>query len=203
MTTDIAQISNQIDPKWIKNLAGDGLAPLDVCRLVVEKSKTVGEPIGNAKALEEGRRLIGCYPFQPHDPENYIAGIVSVLAEQPLRIAQKAIDRVTRKISKLPTRAELVVAIEEVFKERGRIISRAKFLLDEHGRRVEQKTADERRSMDRQQLQELLGAAHDDYMNIHWQRRYSGTAEEFLRGWNAAADKTAFCESWGQDVAAN
>jgi hypothetical protein len=54
------------------------------------------------------------------------------------------------------------------------------------------------REAERERLKNTLGPAWADWWNVPVLRRYTGTPEDFAAGWNAATDKAAFCESWGQ-----
>lgn len=152
---------------------------------------------GVETATKLARVLLGSYPREPHEPEVYTRAIVSVLAEQPLEIAKRAVDVVTRRLQFLPTRADLCTAIDEIIKERN-----ANFSVK--SRASEQKLLHEQHNQyeaaikaDRQALRDKLGEAHDDWQNLPWQRRYLGTIEDFASGWAAASDKRAFCDSWG------
>jgi hypothetical protein len=153
---------------------------------------------GLETATKLARALIGSYPKEPHEPEIYTRGIVSVLAEQPADIAKRAVDRVTRSCRFLPTRADLCDAITAIREEgaAGRAIQAS--IAEQERRRERAAAQDAQLEAERKAFRERLGAAHDDFMNIPWQRRYAGSPEEFLAGWTAAKDKAAFCESWGR-----
>lgn len=115
------------------------------------------------------------------------------LAEFPPDIIGDGIVQYRRQAKWWPKVSELIELMRPKLLERRMQLARLKVL-------EKIKPADETdREAGRRKLHEKLGAAHDDYVNIPWQRRYSGTLEEFLKGWNLAFDKAAFCESWGQN----
>lgn len=152
---------------------------------------------GVETATKLARVLLGSYPREPHEPEIYTRAIVSVLAEQPLEIAKKAVDVVTRRLQFLPTRADLCTAIDEIIKERNAnfsVKSRASAQIKLHEK---QKAEREAIIADRMSVKNRLGASFDDWQNLPLQRRYTGTLEDFASGWVQASDKTAFCDSWG------
>lgn len=152
---------------------------------------------GNEAGAKLAKVLIGSYPKEPHEPEVYTRAIVSVLAEQPIEIAKEAVDRVTRKLKFLPTRADVCEAIEAVNTEirRRSIEDRARL---EMCRQREQWDRDDAvLAADRKRVRDILGPAHDDWFKLPAIRMYAAPLEDFRAGWDAATDKAAFCDSWG------
>ena len=152
---------------------------------------------GIETATKLARVLLGSYPKEPHEPEIYTRAVVSVLAEQPPDIARQAVDRVTRELRFLPTRADICSAIKKIKTE---IQQRESVNAQESERRSRHsrwEMEEQERAADRQAMRDCLGEAYDAWNAIPWQRRYKGSPEDFRAGWTAAEDKAAFCESWG------
>lgn len=152
---------------------------------------------GVETATKLARVLLGSYPREPHEPEVYTRAIVSVLAEQPLEIAKRAVDVVTRRLQFLPTRADLCTAIDEIIKERNAnfsVKSRASEQIKLHEK---YKAEQDAIAADRLDVKNKLGPSFEDWQNLPILRRYSGSLENFVYGWTQARDKRAFCDSWG------
>jgi hypothetical protein len=175
------------------------LATVETCRAVIARYSDDTKPCGNEIGAKLAAVLIGSYPGREiADPATYSRAIVSVLAEQSGEIGKEAVDRITRRLKYLPTRAEIVAAIEEVAGERRALFFRAQAHIQERDRREQMRRDGERRETERRALRETLGDAWDAWWEIPMARRYTGTPEVFAAGWKAASDKAAFCESWGQ-----
>jgi hypothetical protein len=172
--------------------------PLDICRKIAEEGKViVAAAIGVPEATKQARKLIGYYPREPHDPDAYTVGIVSLLAEQALDVCKEGIDRITKRMKYLPTRADLQETFDAILADRRRIRGRAMALLDYFEKRNQDQNAAQARAAERQALKDTLGAAYDDWWKVPLDRRYWGTAEAFAAGWHSTHDKAGFCAGWG------
>jgi hypothetical protein len=153
---------------------------------------------GIETATKLARVLIGSYPKEPHEPEVYTRAIISVLAEQPLEIAKKAVDRVTRALKFLPTRADICEAIAEIRTEQAADMTRQSKDAEIMAQRARWDSEEQERKADRERLRETLGDSWEAWWAVPLMRRYSGLPVDFAAGWKAADDKQAFCDAWGR-----
>ena len=174
----------------------DPLVPADICKAIVERPEPAA--IGNAVAIEEARRLIGCYPKLPHDPVGYVNGIVSVLAAEPLNVTRQAINNLTKRLKFTPSRADLVEALADVQKARRALRYRAKLHIAERERRETMIREQAQRDAERASMREVLGDAWDDWWKVPTMTRLNNNDHEaFAAGWKAAPDKARFRDAWG------
>lgn len=161
---------------------------------------TISERMGHQEATKQAKVLLGCYPREPHDPATFTVGIVQVLAEYPSDVGRQAIDNLTRRLKHYPTRADLVEVLEEIMTARRKQHAEVWHRQSEIARIIEQQARDKQLSDERQKLRDTLGPARDAWWCIPTLRRFAGgTPAEFAAGWQAAADKDMFCQTWGAE----
>lgn len=197
-----------VDPQFLRILIAkpalapnDQLVPIDACQAVIREYAPFGQ-MGKDVAVKQAGILLGSYPREPHDPEVFVRGIVSVLQTEPADIGAAAIDRLTRRLKHYPTRADLCEVIDEIKTERNTLVARARAHIDERNRRERAKGEEDKIAREKRELRETLGVAWDDWVSIPVLRRYNGkTPAEFRKGWDKAKDKAKFCDRWGSEAA--
>lgn len=177
------------------------LASREFCQEVLARWEAANVPCGGDEASKIGQLILAAYPtVKAHSPEQYAALVRGTIARYPAVVAKEAAERVVRKKKFPPTVADIEEALAEVYAEKAKIARTAKAHLDERMRRESEEIRGQERERDRQALRETLGPAWDDWWQVPIARRYTGTPEEFARGWTQAADKAAFIAAWGGET---
>ncbi len=109
--------------------------------------------------------LIGSYPERKiFDREVYSRAIISVFMEHPFETGHKAVDRLTRKLKFLPTRADVVEELCEIEEERQALRTSAAMEERWHQQRLEAKREAEREA-------ERIAADPVTPETLEWARR--------------------------------
>lgn len=118
----------------------------------IEKSLV---PVGRGDRADFWTKaIISAYPRVPDmfSPEGYIIAVSTVLAELPDDLARETVDRVTRKLKFMPTRAEVAEVAEGLLRERRAALWRAKKMAEEHERRRAEAAERERLDRDKKEF---------------------------------------------------
>lgn len=135
------------------------LIPEDDARAVVAELQAASAPMGIEHAKTQAKLLIGSYPHPSIDePEIYSRAIVSVLAEVPPDIGRHAIDRLTRTLRFLPTRAEVDEMCGNLVAQRKLAAWVAEKHITEHARRRDEIEREKTLGRERTENKEAVAA---------------------------------------------
>jgi hypothetical protein len=136
--TPITNMVREINSSMLQITMNGPLLEPYVCAAVVQEADRI-ERLPNADD-EQSKRLaevlVGSYPKREvNDPAIYARAITSIFNEFPIEVAKEAINRITRTLKFLPTRADVFETCSNVRAQSKIAASVGRVHLTEHARR--------------------------------------------------------------------
>ena len=131
-----------------------------VCQAVVAEEQRLAAlpPADDEQSKKLAEVLVGSYPKREvNDPAIYARAITSIFQEFPVEIAKEAINRITRTLKFLPTRADVFETCSNVAAQAKIAASVGRVHLTEHARRqaIETQEAERKAEKEKNESEDL------------------------------------------------